>query len=89
MSHEPETRATPPHLHDTEDHPTIQPKPPISTRLQHRPSTLQQPQPIHDLDRQIEALAFEVDAFQSERNHLAQFISKEKHVCSPPNVHLD
>lgn len=86
-SHEPETRATPSRLDATEDDPTIQPNP--SSQSQRRPSMSQQPQPIQDLDRQIEALATEVDAFQSERNRLAQFISKEKQVCIFTNVHLD
>ena len=79
-SHEPESCATPSHLRDTQDDPTIQPP------SQHSPSTLQQSQPIRDLDRQIEALAFEVDAFQSERNRLVQFVSKEKQVCGPTNI---
>lgn len=82
-SHEPEMRVTSPHLLDTEDNPIILPKPYT------RPSTSQQPQLIQDLGRQIEALASEVDAFQSERNYLAQFISKEKQVRCPTNDYLN
>lgn len=39
-----------------------------------------QSQPIRDLDRQIEALASEVDAFKIERKRLANFVQKKQQV---------
>ena len=46
----------------------------------HSTHNIHHPQPIRALDRQIMALTSEIDAFQSERNLLADFVANDQQV---------